>query len=396
MDTPEATRLHEAGLVANRENRFEDAVHHFESSLRLDPRSPLTLRELGVACQDLLRYDDAIAHYRAGLEIAPDDGDLHIYLALALLTIGDYENGWREFEWRWRSSRLNTQRLEFDAPLWDGSDIAGRRLLIYAEQGLGDVIMLSRYATLLAERGTTVYFGCQPPLETLLATVPGVSRAASRFDQTPAFDLQLPSFGLPLVMGTRLETIPRQVPYVFANPQRAEAWRKALEPIEGFRVGLAWSGSPQNTNDRNRSVPLAMFAPLAEVDGVRFLSVQKGERAGDLPPPSLALLATEFDDFADCAALMANLDLVISVDTGTAHLAAALGRPTWTLIPYVPDWRWMLGREDSLWYPTMRLFRQATRGDWGDVIRRVAEALKESVEARARRASKGEGLGGSS
>ncbi|HEX3316060.1 MAG TPA: tetratricopeptide repeat-containing glycosyltransferase family protein [Gemmataceae bacterium] len=392
MDTFEATRLREAGLVAIRENRFEEAVQLFESSLRLEPRSSTTHRELGVACQDLLRYDDAVAHYRAGLEIAPDDGDLHVYLALALLTLGDYENGWREFEWRWRSGRLNTQRLEFDAPLWDGSDIAGRRLLIYAEQGLGDVIMLSRYATQLAERGVTVYFGCQPPLETLLATVPGVSRSASRFDQTPEFDLQLPSFGLPLAMGARLETIPRRVPYVFADPRRAEAWRKALEPIDGFRVGLAWSGSPRNMNDRNRSVPLPLFAPLGEVEGVRFLSVQKGERAGDMPPPSLGLLPTEFDDFADCAALMANLDLVISVDTGTAHLAAALGRPTWTLIPYVPDWRWMLGRDDSLWYPTMRLFRQTTRGDWEGVMRRVTAALRELVDARQAGATTPKGL----
>ena len=237
-----------------------------------------------------------------------------------------------------------------------------------------------------------MYFGCQPPLEALLAMVPGIARSASRFDQTPAFDLQLPSFGLPLVMETRLETIPSQVPYVFADPRRAEAWRKALEPIEGFRVGLAWSGSPLNTNDRNRSVPLSLFAPLGEVEGVRFLSVQKGERAGDLPPLSLGLLPTEFDDFADCAALMANLDLVITVDTGTAHLAAALGRPTWTLIPYVPDWRWMLGREDTLWYPTMRLFRQKTRGDWGDVMRRVAAALRETVDARARARARAKGL----
>jgi Glycosyltransferase family 9 (heptosyltransferase) len=388
MHTSEAARLYEAGAVAYREDRFEAAVRLFESSLRLAPGVPATLRDLGAVCQELLRYDEAIAHYRAGLEIAPNDGDLHVFLALALLTVGDYENGWREFEWRWHSSRLNTQRLEFDAPLWDGSDIAGRRLLIYAEQGLGDVIMLSRYATLLAERNVTVIFGCQPPLETLLATVPGLACAASRFDRTPAFDLQLPSFGLPHVMGTRLETIPRQVPYVFANPRRAEAWRKALEPIEGFRVGLAWAGSPQNTNDRNRSVAISMFAPLGEVEGVRFLSVQKGERAGDMPPPTLGLLATEFDDFADCAALMANLDLVISVDTATAHLAAALGRPTWTLLPLVPDWRWMLGRDDTIWYPTMRLFRQTTRGDWEGVIRRVAEALRETVDAVARSASK--------
>jgi hypothetical protein len=390
MDTSEAARLFHAGLVASRSDRFEEAIHFFESSLRLGPPAPATFRELGTACQELLRYDEAIAHYRAGLKIAPNDGDLHVFLALALLTVGDYENGWREFEWRWHSSRLNTQRLEFDAPLWDGSDIAGRRLLVYAEQGLGDVIMLARYAAPLAERGITVYFGCQPPLEALLATVPGLTRSASRFDQTPAFDLQLPSFGLPHVMGTRLETIPRQVPYVFANPRRVEAWRSALEPYGGFRVGLAWSGSPQNTNDRNRSVPLSMFALLGEVEGVRFFSVQKGERAGDLPPPTLGLLATEFDDFADCAALMANLDLVISVDTATAHLAAALGRPTWTLIPHVPDWRWMLGRDDTVWYPTMRLFRQRARGDWVDVMRRVAAALRETVEACG--TSRGEGL----
>jgi Glycosyltransferase family 9 (heptosyltransferase) len=387
MDTSEthaseAVRLYEAGLGLSCHDRFEDATDLFERSLRLAPRSTATLLELGTAYQGLLRYDEAIATYKAGLEIAPADGNLHVHLALAQLTLGDYENGWREFEWRWKSTRLNTQRLEFDAPLWDGSDIAGRRLLVYAEQGLGDVIMLARYAKVLAERGIDVIFGCQPPLERLLGRVPGMYCAASRFDQTPPFDLQLPSFALPHVMKARLENIPREVQYLFPDMRRVEAWRQALDPVEGFRVGLAWAGSRQNTNDRNRSVPLWMFAPLAEVEGVSFLSVQKGERAADLCPPTLRLLPTDFDDFVDCASLMANLDLIISVDTATAHLAAALGKPTWTLIPYVPDWRWMLGREDSLWYPTMRLFRQATRGDWSDVLRRVAVALEEMVAPR--------------
>ena len=293
MDDTEAIRLYEAGLVAGREGRPEEAVDLYERSLKLAPRSANTLRELGVACQDLLRYEDAIRHYRTGLEIAPNDGDLHVFLALASLTLGDYETGFREFEWRWHSTRLNTQRLEFDAATWDGSNIGGRRLLVYAEQGLGDVIQFARYATLLAERGVTVIFGVQPPIETLLATVPGMHCSPSRFDQTPSFDLQVPSFSLPYLFGTRLDTITRELPYIFANPERVEAWRQALAGIKEFRVGLVWSGSPKNANDRNRSIPLEMFAPLAEVPGVKFISLQKGERENDEPPPDLPFATTE-------------------------------------------------------------------------------------------------------
>jgi len=382
METTEAIRLYEAGLLANRDGRSEEAVELFERSLKLAPGSANTLRELGAACQDLLRYDEAIVHYKKGLEIAPNDGDLHVFLALACLTVGDYETGFREFEWRWRSNRLNTQRLEFDAPTWDGSSIGGKRLLVYAEQGLGDVIQFARYATLLAERGVTVIFGVQPPIETLLSTVPGMHCSPSRFDQTPSFEYQMPSFSLPYLFKTRLDTIPREVPYVFANRERVEQWRQALAGINEFRVGLVWSGSTKNTNDANRSIPLEMFAPLGEVPGVKFISLQKGDREHDEPPPGLPLATTEFGDFLDRAAVMENLDLVISVDTGTAHLAGALAKPTWVLIPYVPDWRWMLGREDSLWYPSIRLFRQTTRGDWDGVMRRVVEALKEKVANR--------------
>ena len=263
METSDPSQLYQDALAAFHASRFEEAAELFERSLQVGGGAAESYRELGVIYQDLLRYDESIACLRRGLERAPDDGDMHVFLALALLSTGQYEEGWREFEWRWRSTKLTTQRLEFDAPLWDGSDIAGRRLLIYAEQGLGDVIQFARYVPILAERGITVIFGCQPPLERVLGTVPGMFCAVSEFSRTPAFDLQLPSFSLPFVMRTRLDTIPRQVPYVFAEPRRIEQWRQALEPYDGFRVGLCWAGSPEELERRQSLDAARPSAPLA-------------------------------------------------------------------------------------------------------------------------------------
>jgi hypothetical protein len=252
--------------------------------------------------------------------------------------------------------------------------------LLHSEQGFGDTIQFIRYAPLLARQGARVVVECQPELRSLLRGVEGVQHLLAQGEPLPPFDLHAPLLSLPLAFGTRLGSIPAQVPYLKADPALAEAWRgKVAGDGRRLKIGLAWAGSPARKGDRQRSVSLSALAPLAAVKGADFYSLQKGPAAEQAknPPPEMRLmdLTAELKDFADTAALIASLDLVISVDTAVAHLAGAMARPVWTLLEFVPAWRWLLDREDSPWYPTMRLFRQPSRGDWGSVVRRVAEAL---------------------
>jgi hypothetical protein len=258
-------------------------------------------------------------------------------------------------------------------------------MLVYSEQGIGDTIQFVRYAPLLARRGARVILQCQPELKPLFQSLEGVDCVLSTSEALPPFDVQAPLLSLPLALGTTLESIPAQVPYLKADPALAEAWRAKLAPAgRCLKVGLAWAGNPKHRNDRNRSMPLSVLAPLAGVGGVRFYSLQKGDAAGQAkgPPPGMDLvdLTQELNDFADTAAFVANLDLVISVDTAAVHLAGAMAKPVWTLLPFFSDWRWLLDREDSPWYPTMRLFRQRTRGEWGGVVERVVKELDRGVQ----------------
>jgi hypothetical protein len=263
---------------------------------------------------------------------------------------------------------------------WDGGQLAGRTILLHAEQGFGDTLQFIRYLPLVQERGRQIVLECQPELRRLLqSNMPDMS-IVSRGHALPPFDVQCPLMSLPRIFATDLTNIPPSVPHLEANADDIAVWRNRLaEHTAPAKVGLVWAGNPDHANDRNRSVELASLAPLAEVPGVRFFSLQKGEAVSETNKLTtnmdLTDTAAELMDFADTAALIANLDLIITVDTAVAHLAGAMGRPVWTLLPFVPDWRWLLNREDSPWYPTMRLFRQPTIGDWEAVFRRVAEEL---------------------
>ncbi|TWA84829.1 tetratricopeptide (TPR) repeat protein [Azospirillum brasilense] len=339
------------------------------------------------------RRDEAVAAGREAIRLAPTDAEAHLALAVALLASGQFREGWEEFEWRWETRQLDPVHRGFAQPQWTGAeDVAGRTILLYAEQGLGDTLQFVRYAPLLAARGARVIVGCSPALVRLMAQVDGVTAAIAWGDELPAFDRHIPMMSLPRAFATDLDSIPAAVPYLHADPADVAAWR-ARVPADGrARVGLVWAGSPRTVRgvaspiDRRRSLPLAALAPLADVPGVRFVSLQMGPGASQLAEAPAGMDIDDpmagVRDFADTAALAETLDLVITVDTSVCHLAGGLGRPTWTLSRADACWRWLGNREANPWYPTMRVFGQDRSGDWSGVVARLRAALTDFVEAR--------------
>jgi len=302
-----------------------------------------------------------------------------------LLTAGRLPEGWGQFEFRWLREPSLSFRPRFGKPVWAGQPLTGKTILLRAEQGMGDAIQFIRYATQLKTLGATVRAGVFGGLEELMRTVSDVDQVHGPNDLAPAIDFYIHMMSLPGIFGTDLGSIPANVPYLHADADRGERWAQRLGEKKRRAVGIVWAGSPTHVRDRYRSLSLAALAPLAEVEGVRWVSLQKGEPAAELkaPPPGMELmdLGAELEDFADTAAVIDQLDLVVCVDTAVAHLAGALGKPVWVMVAIPADWRWLEGREDSPWYPTMRLFRQSRRGEWDEVIERVKVALQEGLQA---------------
>ena len=331
------------------------------------------------------RHEESIAFCEAALEQEPDSPEAHKNRAIVRLLQGRFSEGLPEYEWRWKCPELPER--PFKQPLWDGGPLDGKTILLHAEQGLGDTIQFVRYARLVKQRGGRVIVVCQKTLLPLLAGCEGVERLVAQGDPLPPFDVHAPLLSLPRIFSTTLETVPADVPYLQAEPRLVEQWRRELDDLPGFCVGIAWQGSRSFYFDRQRSLPLSQFAPLAAVPGVTLLSLQKGfgsEQVAALGGSFRMIdLAGRLDEatgpFVDTAAVMKSLDLVVTSDTSIAHLAGALAVPVWVAIPFAPDWRWLLEREDSPWYPTMRLFRQTERGDWQSVFARIAAALAARV-----------------
>jgi hypothetical protein len=331
--------------------------------------------------RDLCRDDIALQKYDQALEIDPDYVDCHWDRALILLRNGKLEEGFPEYEWRWRLSH-NPPR-GFKQPLWDGSDLTGKTILLHQEQGFGDMIQFARYVPLVKEKGGTVLIECQPELLRLFATLEGVDQVVSSESPLPDFDVTAPIITLAKIFETTLETIPNNIPYVRAPEQH----NFVLSPHSGtVSVGICWAGKPTHKNDRNRSCSFADFMDLTAIPDTTFFSLQKGdaiseynERAGGI---LIADVGSKMNDFADTAVVLEQLDILITVDTSIAHLAGAMGRPVWVLVPFAPDWRWLLNRNDSPWYPSMRLFRQTDPGDWAPVFRQVGEALRELTKEK--------------
>ncbi len=370
------------GVALQASERHADAAAAYRRALALQPRHVGALTNLGRAFQKQAQPREAIVCFERALALKPDLPEAHWGLATQRLLLGDFARGWEEYEHRWALPENQGLRREFAAPRWDGADIAGRTILLHVEQGIGDTLQFVRYAPLLAHRGAHVIVLCQPPLKRLLMEMDDVSVVADG-EPLPGFDLHLPLMSLPRLFGTTLATIPADVPYLRADPVDVRAWNGKLGDKNHFKIGLVWAGNRRHLNDRNRSCTLAALAPLADVSGIRLYSLQKGEAAAEIrnAPTNMdfADLNGELVDFADTAAVITCLDLVITVDTAVAHLAGALARPAWLLLPFAPDWRWMLAREDSPWYPSLRLFRQNQAGDWGGVLTAVINALRQRM-----------------
>ena len=375
---------HNLGNVLQEQGKLEAAVACYQQALILKPTYAEVHNNLGNVLEEQGKLEAAVLCYRQALALKPSYAMAHWNLALALLHAGSFEQGFREYEWRWQAEKFlkRNARVVRSQPFWDGSDFRKKTLLLFAEQGYGDTIQFIRYVPLVAKRGGRVIVACQPELVSLLASVSGIAQVLNDKERLADFDIHAPLLSLPLAFATTLDTVPAQIPYIIADRSRVEVWRERLRTNrKTLNVGVAWAGHPLFMNDHNRkrSCPFSMFASLAKVRNVNFYSLQKGEaeKVASEPPEGMAFIdMTAFlNDFADTAALINNLDLVISIDTAVAHLAGAMGKPVWTLLPYVPDWRWLSDRDDSPWYPTMRLFRQERPGDWPGVFARVAGEL---------------------
>ncbi|WP_165186936.1 tetratricopeptide repeat protein [Caulobacter soli] len=375
---------HNLGKALHAAGRLEEAGLALQEALRLRPEDAGALNDMGILLHELGRVADAEMVLRAGLAITPEDAGLHYNLGLVLLLTGQYEEGWAQYHWRWKTEDYRTRQRGFTQPEWDGSPLPAGRLLINAEQGLGDTLQFCRLAPLAAARlapDARLTFEVHRPLISLLRDQwPGIE-VIGHDDPLPAFDAHLPLLSLGGVLGQDHQTIDG-APYLRPDPDRVAAWAQRLAPLKGLKVGLVWAGGQLlGTNDRKRSVTLAALAPLAAVPGVSFVSLQKEAPAAQAkdPPAGMTLLdlGEDLTDFVETAAVAANLDLVISVDTAVAHLAGAIGTPVWLLNRFDTCWRWELEREDTPWYAGLRQFRQPAAGDWDSVITALAAALAE-------------------
>lgn len=363
------------------QRQFEQATHHYRRAVAIRPDYGDAWNNLGNVLKDQNQLEEAIACYRRAIDLHPQHASAHHNLGYALLLAGNLLEGFAEYEWRWRVKGFKPPR-DCPQPQWDGSAISGKAILLHTEQGFGDTIQFIRYAKALADQGAIVIVECRKPLVRLLQGAPGVAHVVARGQPLPAFEVQISLMSLPHLLHTTLETLPAQTPYLTPSVPLREPIQRVLSHAAGLKVGIVWAGSPTHRNDPNRSCSFAYFWALLRTPGVQFFSLQLGDRSTDIAHFCdahwpLNTLSPHLDDFADTAAAIAQLDLVITVDTAVAHLAGALGKPVWVLLPYAPDWRWMLNRSDSPWYPTMRLFRQLSHGNWTTVFAEVRDALTQ-------------------
>jgi tetratricopeptide (TPR) repeat protein len=401
------------GEALKRLGRLDDALASLQRAIEIDPRFPEAQNTMGDTLKCLGHRQKALAHFEEALKLRPDFGRARYNRALMWLQQGDLDRGWKEYEWRW--TERNSGRRAFRQPLWDGTSLLGKTILLHAEQGLGDTFQFIRYLPLVKARGGRVIVECQPALHRFLSHLPGIDELITRGSPLPTYDVHAPLGSLPGIFRTTLDTVPNAVPYLRADSQLVHLWQKHLKtsgvrcPESGVRrkhvldtghrtpdtgrffVGISWQGNPAYGLDRHRSILLQSFAPLAQIEGVQLISLQKGPGTEQLQAltPDTGLRTPDFEirtpdgldetssPFMDTAAIMMSLDLVITSDTAIPHLAGAMGVPVWVALPAVADWRWLLDRDDIPWYPTMRLFRQTEAGNWQDVFERMAAALRQ-------------------
>ena len=383
---PDADLLNAMAAALEQCCDFVRAEEFARRALRLQPDSKDALNNLGNALMGQIRLGEAVQAFDRALALKPDDASIRYNRSLALLGGGDFLRGWAEYEWRWKRPGAPAKQPDFTQPAWDGGDIRGRTILLYAEQGLGDAIHFIRYVPLLAGRGARVVLVCPPSLHSLVRHVEGLGQLLGWREPLPPFDTHAALLSLPHLFETTLENLPAKVPYLPTPPP--DPFPLSAGPAGALKVGLVWAGGEDYRKNRIRSAPLELFLPLLRLPGIRFFSLQCGPRSAELRnlPADIQIedLGSRLRDFADTAAAMGQLDLVISVCTSTLHLAGALGRPVWGVLAFAPCWRWMLGRSDSPWYPTMKLFRQPKPGDWPGVIAQIEAALRDPTQRQSR------------
>ncbi len=373
------------GVALLKLGRYEEAVTANDAALAAEAGHVNAWLNRGKALAQLNRYDEAIASYGQVLAIKKDHADAQFNQALALLTQGDYRRGFAAYEWRWRRTGMAAQKSR-SKPLWLGEyPLARKTVLVHAEQGLGDTIQFARYVPMLAASGAKVVLAVQPELQALMSRLEGaptvIARGEAAGQQNLAFDVHCPLGSLPLALKTEPGTVPAHIPYVTADGARLAKWSAEVGALPQPRIALAWSGNPNHDNDRNRSIALHRLAPLFENGPANFISIQRDLRDEDaqvLAATRIVPIGNELEDFADTAAVLALCDLVITVDTAAAHLAGAMGRPVFVLVPFAPDWRWTLSGDTTPWYPSARLFRQPKPDDWDSAIARVAAELNRA------------------
>lgn len=368
------------GVVLEILGRLDDALASYERAITLKPDNADLHSNRGYTLRSLGRRDEAIASYERAIAIKPDHADAHLNSSLLHLLVGDFEKGWQEYEWRWKCAGFPERQRTYVQPLWLGvEDICGKTLFVYAEQGLGDTLQFCRYVQYLAAAGTAVVLEVQPALLSLLRGLEGAVTLITKADTPPPFDFHCPLMSLPLACKTGLQDI-SGVPYLQVPESRLKIWRPKVKGENRLRIGLVWSGNPQHKRDHNRSIPLTDFQKLL-TDDADYFCLQKEIRPQDrgvlTQISTVRSFEAELEDFSDAAALTSLMDLVITVDTSIAHLAGALGKKVWVLLPYDPDWRWLLDRSDSPWYNSATLFRQQRPGDWTNVLSDVQQKLQK-------------------
>lgn len=363
----------------------DEAERAYRDALAIDPNYAEAWNNLGEMLSEQMRIDEATQCFERAIALLPNHAGAHFNRGFLQLLRGEYGSAWTEYEWRWKTGTFPAPPPGFP-PVWDGSDLNGKTILLLGEQGAGDTIQFARYATMLAQRGGKVIARSNPNVASLIATIQGVAQVVTDEEPIPPCDCYIAMLSAPRVLGTTIDNLPRDVPYITADPAEVETWREKLAPHRrALNVGLSWAGNPIQANDRNRSARLDELSPLVGVADTAIFSLQKGPTISQIAESGLDMidLSNDIHDFSDTAAIVANLDVVVSVCTSVAHIAGAIAKPTLVMLCYNADWRWLLDREDSPWYPTMKLFRQKQQGDWQDVAQRVRLELERMRDAKA-------------
>lgn len=380
----------DAANMFNMTDELDTALTLYKKILAVNPLLMEVLYNYGYTLKKKGLIKQSIAIYQRILAIRPDYAHPHFSLALAYLSLGEFEKGWKEYEWRWKA--YNEEPKKFSQPRWTGENVQGKTILLYAEQGLGDSFQFIRYAQLMHRMGARVIFQAQPPLKKILSLCPYLDSVIAIGEPLPTFDYHLPLMSCPLVFNTVASTIPHEIPYLYADRSLESKWKKLLANDKNFKIGICWQGNANYSTQFLRktvaakSMPVRSFEPLCAIQGITLYSLQKingTEQLKELDHLSIKTFNADFDEkngrFMDSAAVIKNLDLVITIDTSIGHFAAALGTPTWIMLPNPADWRWMINKNDTPWYPNVRLFTQQKTGDWDSVVNQVVEALKKEI-----------------